>query len=583
MVSLIDPIAESALSPRRSSQGLSALNAYQQAESSVLDGTDRFMRDRANYRAGQAMTRGDRKAAAAEYYGAGMLPEGSGVEAYDRNLAAVDEDRAAARQAADTKRQNELIKERASLLSQVAQGLKTVPTGQRKQQLDAISPIFQKVGLDTSMFSQLTENDLSDASLDTFTGAVAREVEFIKGSDGSYTAADKRTGLPMYQYQAPRQDEYKEVDPRKDFFRIPGAPGSTAGAPRNQRNNNPGNIEDGPFARSLPGYKGSDGRFAIFDSPEAGKVAQERLLNSYGARGFDTVAKVINRWAPPSDDNPTADYVAFVAQRLGVDPNQSLNLRDRGVARKLADAIEAFEGGGQSRSNGPEIVRAGNRDPEWQDLPGGGQINTVTGKKEGVPKDGRLSATAMNLQNEHLQALNTSSGINRELEKFAGWIDDGKLVLNPANNFASRTANFMGTSTPGSRNFASFKAGMEKLRNDSLRLNKGVQTEGDAVRAWNEMFENLSDSGVVRQRLKDIQEINDRAIAYRKDAVAQLREDAGMKPIDTSRFEVKPARSQGAAETLPSAALAQLKAGQITTFTNGQSWTLRDGKPQRVK
>lgn len=562
MPSLIEPIAESALSPRRSSPGLSALSAYQQAESSVLDGTDRFMRSRANYQAGQAMTRGDRKAAAAAYYDAGMLPEGSGVEAYDRNLAAAEEDRASARQTADTKRQNDLIKERASLLSQVAQGLKEVPVGQRKRQLDAISPIFQKVGLDTSMFGQLTEDDLSDASLDTFTGAVDREVEFIKGSDGSYTAASKRTGLPMYQYQAPRQDEFKEVDPKKDLVRIPGSAGSGAagGAPRNQRNNNPGNIEDGPFARSLPGYVGSDGRFAIFDSPEAGKVAQERLLGSYGARGVDTVAKVINRWAPPSDNNPTDAYVAFVAQRLGVDPNQSLDLRDRSVARKFADAIEAFEGGGQSRSNGPEVIRQGSREPEWQDLPGGGQVNLLTGKKEGVPKAGRLSATAMNLQNEHLEALNTSSGINRNLQKFVSWIDNGQLVLNPANNLAGRVANFVGASTDGSRNFASFRAGMEKLRNDSLRLNKGVQTEGDAVRAWNELFENLNDSGVVRQRLRDIQEINDRAIAYRKDAVAQIREDAGMKPIDTSRFEVRAAQG-GSGDSALDAAREAIRKG----------------------
>lgn len=375
MVSLIDPIAESALSPRRSSQGLSALNAYQQAESSVLDGTDRFMRSRANYQAGQAMTRGDRKAAAAAYYDAGMLPEGSGVEAYDRNLAAAEEDRASARQTADTKRQNDLIKERASLLSQVARGLKEVPVGQRKRQLDAISPIFQKVGLDTSMFGQLTEDDLSDASLDTFTGAVDREVEFIKGSDGSYTAASKRTGLPMYQYQAPRQDEFKEVDPKKDLVRIPGSTGGGtggAGAPRNMRNNNPGNIEDGPFARSLPGYKGSDGRFAVFDSPEAGRVAQERLLGSYGARGINTVSKVINRWAPPSDNNPTEGYIAFVAQRLGVDPNQPLNLQDQGVARKLASAIEEFEGGGASASNKPEVVRAGVNETGEVPPPGAG-------------------------------------------------------------------------------------------------------------------------------------------------------------------------------------------------------------------
>src|ERR1700745_3350557 len=36
--------------------------------------------------------------------------------------------------------------------------------------------------------------------------------------------------------------------------------GGGAGAPRGVRNNNPGNIEDGEFAKSQPGYMGSDGR-----------------------------------------------------------------------------------------------------------------------------------------------------------------------------------------------------------------------------------------------------------------------------------------------------------------------------------
>lgn len=555
MVSLIAPIAESALSPRRSSQGLSALNAYQQAESSVLDGTDRFMRDRANYRAGQAMTRGDRKAAAAEYYDAGMLPEGSGVEAYDRNLAAADEDRAAARQAADTKRQNELIKERASLLSQVAQGLKTVPAGQRKQQLDAISPIFQKVGLDMSMFSQLTEDDLSDASLDTFTGAVAREVEFIKGGDGSYTAADTRTGLPIYQYQAPTPEQYKEVDPQKDLVRIPGSAGSSS-APR-------GDVAQSILA-VVPGVNVTSGRRSAERNAAVGGAPNSHHLTG---NAYDLTP-------------PPGMTMAQLEQRLRQSGLPFRELINEGDHVHVAWAGSGLPDGAAS-SGSPELVRQGSREPEWQDLPDGGQVNIRTGKKEGVPKDARLSATAMNLQNGHLEALNTSSSINRNLDKYVGWIDNGQLVLNPANNIASRAANFTGMSTAGSRNFASFKAGMEKLRNDSLRLNKGVQTEGDAVRAWNELFENLNDSGVVRQRLRDIQEINDRAIAYRKDAVAQIREDAGMKPIDTSRFEVRAA--QGQSDALPAAAQAQLKAGQVTTFANGQRWTLRDGKPQRVK
>jgi len=74
-----------------------------------------------------------------------------------------------------------------------------------------------------------------------------------------------------------------------------------SGAPRGIRNNNPGNIEDGPFAKSMPGYAGTDGRFAIFQNPQAGQQAMDRLLTSYGNRGINTPQAIAARWAPSGD------------------------------------------------------------------------------------------------------------------------------------------------------------------------------------------------------------------------------------------------------------------------------------------
>lgn len=126
--------------------------------------------------------------------------------------------------------------------------------------------------------------------------------------------------------------------------------------PRGIRNNNPGNIEDGAFARSLPGYAGSDGRFAKFDSPEAGNQAAPRLLASYIQRGFNTPASIINRWAPPSDNNPTQAYAAYVAQRVGVGPNDTVT---EAQIPLIAQAISEFENGntvgGQAVPQEPQL------------------------------------------------------------------------------------------------------------------------------------------------------------------------------------------------------------------------------------
>lgn len=67
------------------------------------------------------------------------------------------------------------------------------------------------------------------------------------------------------------------------------------GMTRADRNNNPGNIEYGPFARRN-GATGSDGRFAIFPDREAGFRAAEALMMGAGYRNL-TLAQIGARWA----------------------------------------------------------------------------------------------------------------------------------------------------------------------------------------------------------------------------------------------------------------------------------------------
>ncbi|MOA00624.1 hypothetical protein D3C78_1199960 [compost metagenome] len=75
-------------------------------------------------------------------------------------------------------------------------------------------------------------------------------------------------------------------------------------------------------------------------------------------------------------------------------------------------------------------------------------------------------------------------------------------------------------------------ATMEKLRNESLRLNAGVQTDGDAQRAWNELLTNINDPQLVRQRLQEIKALNERAFEIRQSKVDQRRATAGAPGLD---------------------------------------------------
>jgi len=78
------------------------------------------------------------------------------------------------------------------------------------------------------------------------------------------------------------------------------------------RNLNPGNIIDGQFAQGRPGYLGVNGRFAVFNSMGHGIAALIALLRIYRKQHkLTTVRGIINRWAPPVENNTSA-YVDAV-------------------------------------------------------------------------------------------------------------------------------------------------------------------------------------------------------------------------------------------------------------------------------
>jgi hypothetical protein len=66
---------------------------------------------------------------------------------------------------------------------------------------------------------------------------------------------------------------------------------------RGIRNNNPGNIKYGDFAKRM-GATGSDsGGFAIFSTASDGIAAIAANLASYGRKGFDTPSAIAHRWS----------------------------------------------------------------------------------------------------------------------------------------------------------------------------------------------------------------------------------------------------------------------------------------------
>ena len=118
-----------------------------------------------------------------------------------------------------------------------------------------------------------------------------------------------------------------------------GLPRDTLG----MRLNNPGNIRPGA---GFFGESGQDKGYAKFVSDAAGLRAIQRLLMTYGNQyGINTLRGLANRYAPPSDNNPTENYIEFLSQKTGINPDEPINLAERGA--EIIPAIIGFEQGKQ--------------------------------------------------------------------------------------------------------------------------------------------------------------------------------------------------------------------------------------------
>lgn len=127
--------------------------------------------------------------------------------------------------------------------------------------------------------------------------------------------------------------------------------------PRGIRNHNPGNIERTKDRwLGMSADQSADPRFVVFDTPEYGIRALMRLVINYQERhNLWTLREMINRWAPPVENNVSA-YVSHVSRLTGYDPDERIDVLDPYVGLAVTKAIIRHECG-DPRPHG--------RPPDW--------------------------------------------------------------------------------------------------------------------------------------------------------------------------------------------------------------------------
>lgn len=114
---------------------------------------------------------------------------------------------------------------------------------------------------------------------------------------------------------------------------------------RGIRNNNPGNIRHGASQWQGMRAQQADSEFVQFTEMRYGVRASAKLFRNYQSTyNLRTTRQLIGRWAPPSE-NDTDEYVRAVAGRVGVAPDQPIDLTGTETAYRFLRAVFRHECG----------------------------------------------------------------------------------------------------------------------------------------------------------------------------------------------------------------------------------------------
>lgn len=188
---------------------------------------------------------------------------------------------------------------------------------------------------------------------DSIGESIAKTLAFF-GNKEAQDAVDATNGVKR------SADGYKSVKTLQDqgispVVRASNAPAGATSSnvsrlpSRAERNNNPGNIEFRGQAGAVP--EDGSGRFAKFSSTADGVAALVSQLRRYGARGRDTLTKIMEKYAPPEENNTKA-YIASLSKKLGVGADQTLDLNNADTLAGLVKGISKYESGADFLQDG---------------------------------------------------------------------------------------------------------------------------------------------------------------------------------------------------------------------------------------
>ncbi len=204
------------------------------------------------------------------------------------------------------------------------------------------------------------------------------------------------------------------------------------------------------------------------------------------------------------------------------------------------------------------LQRAG----QWN--PGGKSAGTLGDSGKPLPVGALKELLAVEDALGGTQVLGGIIAKNRER------LDNGTLQIGPLQSLIGSVRTGLGVAGDSDVALNEWNSDLTKIVNESLRLNKGVQTEGDAQRAANELM-NARDAKTVRAALGRLEGFNNQAIQLQRQKQNLINSNYGR----TSTLG-EPAATSPRAPGLPSSGASGAqrarnpRTGQVLVLINGQ-------------
>ena len=253
------------------------------------------------------------------------------------------------------------------------------------------------------------------------------------------------------------------------------------GGSRSWRNNNPGNMEYGSFAKAH-GAIGTDGRFAIFPDEATGQRARAALIFNGDKYRNLTLTQAIERYAPSSENHTTA-YQRRVLAAVGganLPMHKYSPAQQQAILRTMQD-VEGWKVGRIEGTAGMAVAAnaGGGRQGRLQKGGGGQAAGSVVQPTAPVSRETRY-AEYMRWIDENISNPVQREAVRRRFNERKGWDEKGEQEARE--NSTRMAQDFIASGGSPDRLPAAIQqalgpSGMQAMRDYQFRLEKGQQEQ----------------------------------------------------------------------------------------------------------